>query len=137
MDEFLTNHQFTVYINDKTYGFAKVSNLGQEEEYESILEGGRNWTPLYFRKPSGKFGTLTLEKGMRSDAGKDEADWMAVGLRLTGVIIAISDMSKESVQYTFDEGYITKVEVDNLDAMGNSVLLRKVEIAHSGLKRMR
>lgn len=39
MEEFLTNHQFTVHIGESTYGFSKVSNLVQEQEYDSIQEG--------------------------------------------------------------------------------------------------
>lgn len=136
MDAFLTNHQFTVHIGNSTYGFAKVSNLVQEQEYDSIQEGGRNWSPVFFRKPKSKFDILVLEKGIKAAAPNPRAKPVEIGLKLTGVIITIGE-PKSYLRYTFDEGIVTKVELDQLDAMGNSVLIRKVEIAHTGLKRMK
>lgn len=135
MEEFLTNHQFTVHIGESTYGFSKVSNLVQEQEYDSIQEGGRNWSPVFFRKPKGKFDTLVLEKGIRAKTPNPDAKPVEVGMKLAGVIVSIGGKDAY-LRYTFDEGIVTKVELDNLDAMGNAVLIRKVEIAHTGLRRM-
>lgn len=136
MEAFLTNHQFTVHIGNSTYGFAKISNLVQEQEYDSIQEGGRNWSPVFFRKPKSKFDILVLEKGIKAAAPSPMAKPVEVGMRLAGVIISIGG-SDTYLKYTFDEGIVTKVELDQLDAMGNSLLFRKVEIAHTGLKRMK
>lgn len=136
MEAFLTNHQFTVHIGNSTYGFAKVSNLVQEQEYDGIQEGGRNWSPVFFRKPKSKFDTLVLEKGVRAAAPNPKARLIEVGMKLAGVIVSIGG-TDAYLRYTFDEGVVTKVELDNLDAMGNTVLIRKVEIAHTGLKRMK
>lgn len=136
MEAFLTNHQFTVHIGNSTYGFSKVSNLVQEQEYDSIQEGGRSWSPVFFRKPKSKFDTLILEKGIKSAAPNPKAKPVEVGMKLSGVIITIGG-TDAYLRYTFDEGIVTKVELDNLDAMGNSLLIRKVEIAHTGLKRMK
>ena len=33
----------------------------------------------------------------------------------------------------FDEGMVTKCEFSDLDAMGNEVMIQKIEIAHTGL----
>lgn len=128
--------QKSVHIGNSTYGFAKVSNLVQEQEYDSIQEGGRNWSPVFFRKPKSKFDTLVLEKGVKATAPNPNAKLIEVGMKLAGVIISIGG-TDAYLRYTFDEGVVTKVELDNLDAMGNSVLIRKAEIAHTGLKRMK
>lgn len=135
MEAFLTNHQFTVKIGSNSYGFAKVSNLVQEQEYDSIQEGGRNWSPVFFRKPKSKFDTLVLEKGVKATAPVSGAKLMEVGMKLSTVIITIGG-DDAYLCYSFDKGIVTKLELDNLDAMGNSVLIRKVEIAHTGLKRV-
>lgn len=136
MEAFLTNYQFTVHIGNSAYGFAKVSNLVQEQEYDSIQEGGRSWSPVFFRKPKSKFDTLVLEKGIKSATPNPNAKRIEAGMKLTGIIISIGG-ADAYLRYTFDEGIVTKVELDNLDAMGNSILIRKVEIAHTGLKRMK
>lgn len=136
MEQFLTNHQFTVKIGSSTYGFAKVTNLVQEQEFDSIQEGGRNWSPVFFRKPKTKFDTLVLEKGVKSAKPAEGSKLIEVGMRMSDVIITVGGGEEAYLQYTFDEGVVTKIEIDNLDAMGNAVLLRKVEISHTGLKRM-
>lgn len=136
MEAFLTNNRFTVHIGSSTYGFAKVSNLVQEQEYDSIQEGGRNWSPVFFRKPKSRFDVLVLEKGVKAAAPNPNAKLIEVGMKLTGVIVSIGE-TDAYLRYTFDEGVVTKVELDNLDAMGNTVLIRKVEIAHTGLNRMK
>lgn len=136
MEPFLRNNQFTVHIGNTAYGFAKLSNLVQEQEYDSIQEGGRNWSPVFFRKAKSKMDTMVLEKGVRGTAPAAGARLIEVGMKLTGVVITIGAGTDAYLKYTFDEGVVTKVELDPLDAMGNSVLLRRVEIAHSGLRRI-
>lgn len=135
MEQFLTNYQFAVYIGKITYGFAKVTNLVQEQEYDSIQEGG-NPGPVFFRKARSKLDTLVLEKGVRAGDLDPLARLIEVGMPVQAVVISIGSLENGYLWYSFDEGVVTKVELDNLDAMGNAVLIRKVEIAHSGLKRI-
>ncbi len=132
MSSFLTTHQFSVMIGSSKFGFAKVSNLAQELEYDSIQEGGRNSSPLLFRKPKSKMDTLILERGVKSD--QTNFGILQVGNKITGLILYVG--SGTDMPYTFDNGVITKVELENLDAMGNNILIRKIEIAHSGLHQM-
>lgn len=134
MEQLLTNYQFAVYIGKIAYGFTKVTNLVQEQEYDSIQEGG-NPGPVFFRKARSKLDTLVLEKGVRG-VGDPLVELLAVGMPVQAVVISIGSPENRYLWYSFDEGVVTKVELDNLDAMGNAVLIRKVEIAHSGLKRM-
>ncbi len=133
--QWLTNSQFTVYIGSASYGFAKISNIAAEMEYDSIVEGGRNWSPLLFRKPRSRQDVLTLEKGVRvpGAAGKNV---VSVGAVLSGLIISVGPDKDHCVRYTFDQGVVTKVELSGLDAKGSEIFIRKLEIAHTGLRRM-
>jgi len=133
---FLTNHQFSVSIGADTYGFSKISNLIQEMEYDSIAEGGRNSGPVLFQKPKSRLDTLTLEQGVRISQPVLRGQVLAVGIHLQNVVVLIGDKENGYLNYTFDEGIVTKIELDNLDGMGNSVLIRKIEIAHTGLLQM-
>lgn len=134
--ELLTNEHFTVHVGNSTYGFARISNISAELEYESVNEGGRNWSPLLFRKPRSKQDVLTLEKGVRLTASGVKMG-MDVGTKVSGVIIGIKKDNVECLNYTFDEGIVTKAELGNLDAMGHEVLIKKLEIAHTGLRQMK
>lgn len=136
MEQWLTNHQFTVHIGTTGYGFAKVSNLVQEQEYDSILEGGRNWSPVFFRKPKSKHDILILEKGVKSQPPAPGSKQIEVGAVIKELIITVGAAEGAYLNYTFDEGIVTKIELEGLNATGNEVLIRKIEIAHSGLRRM-
>ena len=49
-----------------------------------------------------------------------------------GMILVMRDGSIAK-QYTFEYGIITKWETDGLDAMSSSLLIRRIEISHTGL----
>lgn len=132
----LTSQHFTVYIGQSAYGFAKVSNISSELEYDSVVEGGRNTQPLLFRKARGKQDVMTLERGVRLTAAGASMS-MAAGDKVSGVIIGIHKDGVECLDFTFDEGIVTKVEISNLDAMGHEVLIEKMEIAHTGLRQIK
>lgn len=135
-EELLTNEHFTVHIGNAALGFAKVSNISAQVEFDSVTEGGRNSHPLLFRKPRSSPDVLTLEKGVRltSTGVKMSLD---VGQKIAGVVIGIKKNGEECLSYTFDEGIITKAELGNLDALGHEVLIKKIEISHSGLKQIK
>lgn len=134
--ELLTNEHFTVHVGNAAYGFARISNINAQLEYESVNEGGRNNAPLLFRKAKSRHDVLTLEKGVRLTL-RGAAMAMDVGTRVTGVIIGIKKNHKECLNYTFDQGIVTKMELGNLDAMGHEILIKKMEIAHTGLRQMK
>lgn len=136
MEQWLTNYQFSVSINGGSYGFAKVSNIAQELEYDSIQEGGRNWSPVFFRKPRTKHDVLTLEKGVKAEKPNSKARLIQTGDVLRDVIITVGGGEEPYLKYTFDEGIVTKIELGGLDAKGQEILIRKIEIAHTGLERV-
>lgn len=131
---YLTNFRYKVYIGSSCYGFSRVSGLREEVEYDSVQEGGRNWSPLLFVKGNSKAGTLVLERG--TVAG-DEHAVLKRGARLYGVVILAQGIEPgDYFSYGFDAGIVMKVEYGDLDAMGHDILIRKVEIAHSGLEQI-
>lgn len=134
--ELLTNHDFRVHVGNNTYGFARISNISAELEYETVSEGGRNRHPLLFRKSRTRQEVMTLEKGVRLTS-KGAVMSLAVGTGMTGVVIGIMKGAKECLDYTFDEGIVTKAELGNLDAMGHEILIKKIEIAHTGLRQIK
>lgn len=133
MESYVTNSQFFVYIGTESYGFSKISGLREETEYESIREGGRNWSPLFFEKGKSKPDILTLESGVRTSNATRSKNWIKRGTKLEGVVIIFGRNGGKILGYTFDEGIVTKIEYGDLNALGNEILIKKLEIAHSGL----
>ncbi len=133
MEKFVTNSRFEVYIGQDSYGFSKISGLREETEYESIREGGRNWSPLFFEKGKTKPDTLTLEGGLRTMGITRSINRIRRGMKLEGVVIILGRNGTNFIGYTFDEGIVTKIEYGDLNALGNEILIKKLEIAHSGL----
>lgn len=133
MEQWIVNNQFQVLMGTEKYGFLKISNLVQELEYESIEEGGRNWSPVFFRKAKSKRDILSLERGVRTVRTKLVDSRIRTGTLLKGVIIIIRMDNRSYRKYTFDEGVVIKLELSGLNAMGNEILIEKMEIAHSGL----
>ena len=132
MDRWLTNDRFLVLLGGIRYGFSRVSNLAAEMEYDTIAEGGRNWGPHLFRKPSSKLETMTFERG-RTVIPSVLASPLKVGTQVEMVLIMINNgMMCQS--FGFDWGVVTKLTLGDLEAVRREILIEKMEIAHSGLE---
>lgn len=84
-------------------------------------------------KPKSKLETLILEKGIQKSIAGIQGDMLRTGIPVTAVTIMVLDRGMVRKAYFLEEGVITKWEVGSLDAMGKDVLIKKVEITHSGL----
>lgn len=131
MDRWLTNDRFLVLFGGIRYGFSKVSNMAAEMEYDSIVEGGRNWSPHLFSKPSSKLDTMTFERG-RAVFPPPLSPTLEVGTCVEMVIIMVNN-GQMCHSFGFDWGMVTKLTYGDLDALHREILIEKMEIAHSGL----
>ena len=139
-DRFTGNMNFTVFLGSLRLSFSRVSNISREMEYETIQEGGRN--DAVYTVSSGKRAkqTLVLERGI-SSAGKDALKkaglYPGAAVREPVLIVVMGNTKKGGKHpirsYSFDEGYVTRWEMGDLDANGSQILIEKIEIAHSGL----
>lgn len=143
------SYNFQVYIQDKAFGFSKISNIEQEQEVEEFSIGGLNGGPWIAISPNKKSGRLILERGICS-SDQEIKKWRA-GYYIKGPITIIAYKEKmvtaeqknlmrqkstdEFIQYHIPAGIIVKCEVSPLDASQSELLIQKVEIAHTGLKR--
>lgn len=137
MEQWITNNQFKVTFGGQCYGFSKVSNLSAELEYDSIAEGGRNTSPLLLRKARTKRDVMTLERGVRTQRTNMNEPRIQTGTLLKAVVIFIRMDQRTYRKYTFDEGVVTKLQLNDLNALGNEILIERMEVAHSGLYEIR
>lgn len=126
---------FKVILDGVSLGFSKVSNLSASMEFETVAEGGLNDRVHYLPKPRQTMDKLTLEYGVARGDGKRTA--LAVGSELKqGIVIMVMPVSGSSpiATYQADWGIVTKWEIDALDAGSSGLLIKKVEISHTGLR---
>ena len=133
-DDILLNNRFLVAIGKDLYSFSRITNLSGSLEYEAYQEGGYNDYPRLLRKPKTNMETIVFEKGMYVTSGNTTTERnLAVGKPVKAVVIMVLNGKEVLKHYYFQHGVITKWEAGELDAMGNRVLIRKVEITHDGL----
>lgn len=126
----VTNHQFLVSLNLQLFSFAKVTNITGKLELETVAEGGYNDSPRFFQKPKTSMDTLVLEKGIQT-SGTEKT--LKLGSPINAGMVMVTHNGSIAKTYAFEYGMVTKWETDALDAMGSGVLIRRVEISHTGL----
>lgn len=114
--------------------FSKISGIESTMEYEEIMEGGKNDGPHILSAPHRKHQPLVLERGVIPSAS-----WMSLlkpGMSL-GTWLQIIVLDGRGMltpkQFWIEDGTVTRWETSSLDAMGNSLLIEKMEIAHNGI----
>lgn len=132
-ESLLLNNQFMVAIGPLLYSFAKISNLTDSYELETMYQGGSNRYPELLTKQKSKAETLILERGvLKSPLGLADMA-LTTGVPVTAVTIMVLNHGRVHKAYFFEYGMITKWEVSGLDAVGKDILIKKIEITHNGL----
>ena len=114
--------------------FSRISGIGSTAESEEIAEGGRNSGPHLLAVPAKWQTQLVLERGVLP-----VSHWMyrlKPGMRLgTWLQIIVMDESglPTSRQFWIEDGIVTKWELSDLNALGNSILIERMEILHDGI----
>ena len=133
MGDMVSNNQFRVAIGPLVYSFSKVTNLSDTSEYEAYQEGGFNDYPVLLKKPKTKMETLILERGVMAGVKDIPMRALTTGMPVAAVSIMIMQHQRVVKSYFFEQGIITKWEIGEMDALGNAVLIKRVEITHNGL----
>ena len=131
--EFITGTEFDVRFNTVKVSFSKVTNIKGKIEYDAFVEGGNNQCPIYLRKPKKQPDTIVFEKGIHTGCAGQLFALVRGGMEVVNVIILVKQNGKTSRILYFDSGLIVSKEISGVDAMGSSVLVERLEIAHSGL----
>jgi len=132
----LLNNRFVISMGLTVYSFAKVSNLVDSYEVEAFQQGGSNRYPELVAKQKSKPETLILESGVVRGHSAGHEKQFSAGEPVKNVTIMVMDHSKVAKTYFFEHGIITKWEISGLDALGKDILIKKLEITHSGLQEV-
>lgn len=133
-DLLLPNNRFIVILGNTQYSFSKVTNIADKIDMETIEEGGWNASPRLLMKPKNHAETLILERGIQKTRTASETGVnLKVGVRVYMGLIMVLDGKKVAKSYGFEEGIITKWELGDLDAIGKTIWIEKLELSHTGL----
>ena len=132
-EDLVANNRFIVTLGPLMYSFSKVTNISDSIELETITEGGYNDSPRFFEKPKAKVETLVLERGVQAGDSLGLDLILKVGMHVYVAIIIVMNEGKVAKTYSFEEGIVTKWEVGGLEAVGKQLLIKKLEISHTGL----
>lgn len=136
--DYMPVYRFAVRLGGSSYEevcFSKISGIESTMEYEEINEGGYNSSPHLVAVPHKKHSPLVLEKGA---APKDSwINRIKPGMKLgTWLEVVLLDTKGKETdrRFSIQDGLITKWEISGLDAMGNEVLVERLEIMHEGIQ---
>ena len=131
--KYVKGYEFEVRIDLIKISFHKIINLGGEIETETFVEGGSNMTPVIRQKPRQRRETIIFEKGLTEDAGTDFFTLLRQGMKITNILIFVRLNGKIVRIFSIDEGLIVSKKYTELDANSSTLLIERLELAHSGI----
>jgi len=140
------NYKYEVEVDGFTRaGFSKVSGLTESTEDIEYREGGENETPHHLPGQT-KFDPIVLSQGVSTDSDfinwrnliydVDQTDGAQGGedYRKTIVIYLKDKAGNRVAKWTVHRGWPTELATEDLDAMGNDVLIQSLTITNEGQK---
>lgn len=129
-------YRFTVYLDDKTMGYQKVSGVSREIEVEEYREGGLNTKLHVFPKACSASRVLHLEKGIYSGASHP---FYIVGEKLKGNLnlVVMDGSGKPQKSYIFSGLIVKKWEVGEMSADQSGLLIDRFELAYEDMDVLR
>ena len=129
----IPNYSFTVSLDMFKFGFTKVSNISGSIEIDTIVNGGHNDAPVILRKPKRSPDMLILEKGTYCNFADMAFSYFKEGRKIDSITINVKRNDDTVRMFFITGGVIVRRQFAPLDAMGKSVFLEKLQIAHTGI----
>lgn len=120
--------------------FSEVSGLNAELQTEEVSEGGNNKFSYRLPKPA-KYGNLILKRAL-STAPSAIVKWANEAIYdfsfhpCTVVVTLLNEEHKPVKAWSFNNAYPVKLNVSNLDANKNELVIETMELAYNYSKRV-
>lgn len=132
-EKYLTNYVFEVQFGSLKFSFSKVSNISSQTEYDVVADGGINDRMFFFEKPNRRPDTISFEHGMKVSKDTD-AFLMEKGMKVYGIHIFVKKDDITERIFFIEEGVVTGISYTDLDASRGEILIKKMEMQHTGIK---
>ncbi|SEU01801.1 phage tail protein [Enterocloster lavalensis] len=133
-DSYMGNYIFEVKLGIfLNLSFSRISNLSGELEYETVGEGGNNDKMVFLNKPHRRSDRIVFEKGMQTGVSDALYAFISEGVKINNIMIFVKKCARTEKIFWIDQGIVTKRSFSDLDALRGTVLIKSMELAHTGL----
>ena len=135
--EYLNGTEFEVRFGTNKVSFSKISNMSNRIDIMVHIEGGADH-PYFLKSPKQKPDMLVFERAIDADTNflTSFLGKLKEGQLIENVMIFIKHNGTTKRVLCFDYGMVLGKELSPMDAMGKSLMIEKLTVAHTGLKEM-
>ena len=135
----LLGFQFEVYFGNSTkIGFSRVSNISLGKTIHAVSDVGNHRRRYYYRDrdEESRMGhnVLVLERGVSTDESDKLLRKYVAGVNIESMTIKILQNGKAVRMLAVNNAVVIKSGFSDLDASQTSVMMRRIEIRHSGIE---
>lgn len=133
--DLITGYEFEVQLGMFiTVNFTKISNMSSLGEFDVRADGGNNDRMYFSAKPHRTPDTLTFHKGWSSGLAATVMSFLEPGLKIEGILILVKKNGKLKKTFYIEQGILKRITYSDLDALSSNIIIKSMEIAHTGLK---
>ena len=137
-NDLLSAYEFEVGIGPLiTLSFSRISGLTSSGQLGIIGEGGNNDSMHMYLKPRRQPDTIRFERGWMTGTTAKIMSYLFEGLIVNNVMINVKKNGKTQKTMYIDRGVITQISFSDLDATESKILVKTLEIQHTGLKEQK
>ena len=132
--DLITSYEFEVQLGLMVkIAFSRISGLSRSGDVGIIGEGGDNDSMHFYLKPRRKPDVLRCEKGVAIGVTSSVMSWVAEGLVINDIMIIVRQNGKMKKLLTIDKAVVTKIEFSDLDASSSKIMVKTLELQHTGV----
>lgn len=114
--------------------FTKISNMTSNGDFDVMGDGGNNSRMFFASKPHRTPDTMTFHKGWATGLANTALSFLEPGMKISEILILVKKNGWLKKSFYIEQGILTRITYSDLDAMNSSIIIKSMEIAHTGLK---
>lgn len=135
--QYVSNYNFEVQLGlTVKINFSKISNISTKRDFGVLADGGVNDRMYFFEKSKREPDTLTFHKGLAVGVGAAILSWLSAGLKINDIMILVRKDSVLKKIFYIEQGILTSISYSDLDALNGGVIIKTMEIRHTGVKEI-
>ena len=134
--DLIPSYSFEVSFDGISFGFSKVTNISGSIDIDTIVDGGKNDSPVILPVPKRSPDMLVLEKGTYTSLGDMGFSLFKEGSQIAAITISVLRNGSTVRMFFVTNGVVVRREYSPLDASQSAVLCEYLQIAHTGITEL-